>query len=225
MTKFSEETVDGVLHYDAVKAAEAILGKSCDDFNEEEKDLNLSLQLKHVKAKHRVLESLDDVHFGTSLENYESIIKDIGFECLLVDDFMSVDIFDKKEYPEQCKIWFLEEKGIVLFYDTYRGKVNDSHFYYNWKPKRGNSFWEYASSGHIVKDTDIWSGNYDARQAVRTNINNLSQGGKFVVPWVEEPFLWFTNHAETKVEGYDYKAITKDREKRAGLLNGQRVKK
>ena len=36
----------------------------------------------------------------------------------------------------------------------------------------------------------------------------FKQHGDFLVPWVQRPFLWLLDYSQTKVPGYDYKAIS-----------------
>jgi hypothetical protein len=53
----------------------------------------------------------------------------------------------------------------------------------------------------------IWCGTHDVREAIRHKLALLRQHGQFVCPWVKQPFLWLLHYMDTKVEGYDYKAI------------------
>jgi hypothetical protein len=43
------------------------------------------------------------------------------------------------------------------------------------------------------------------------NLENLFANGEFVNPWPALPFMWLLHHGDTKIEGYDYKAITDER--------------
>jgi hypothetical protein len=49
----------------------------------------------------------------------------------------------------------------------------------------------------------LWQGQHDCREALRFNINQLVEHGKFL-PWVEGPsmFLWLLNYSEEKSENY-----------------------
>jgi len=67
---------------------------------------------------------------------------------------------------------------------------------------------EYVESKSLIT---IWSGHHDCREAIKFNINQLLENGKFVNKWQEPPFLWLLNYMDTKVDGYDYKEITKER--------------
>lgn len=57
----------------------------------------------------------------------------------------------------------------------------------------------------------IWSGHHDCREALKFNINRLSENGTFVKKWKEQPFLWLLHHEDSKREGYDYKAINEEK--------------
>lgn len=57
----------------------------------------------------------------------------------------------------------------------------------------------------------VWSGDHDAREAIRHNMERLEEFGKFVTPWTRQPFLYLLHYMDTKQDGYDYKAITAER--------------
>jgi len=57
----------------------------------------------------------------------------------------------------------------------------------------------------------IWCGDHDCREALKHNITQLAENGRFLKKWKETPFLWLLHHGDSKVDGYDYEAITKAR--------------
>jgi hypothetical protein len=55
-----------------------------------------------------------------------------------------------------------------------------------------------------------WAGDHDCRVALILNLQQLERNGKFIA-WIEPTFVWCLHHMDTKVEGYDYRAITRNR--------------
>lgn len=59
-------------------------------------------------------------------------------------------------------------------------------------------------------DEFTWVGNWH-HEGIRHNITMIDEFSKWEREWVVRPFLWFASYKETKVEGYDYEAITEER--------------
>lgn len=57
----------------------------------------------------------------------------------------------------------------------------------------------------------VWSGDHDAREALRRIIFRLEEHGTFLDKWEFSSFLWLLHYGDTKVTGYNYKTITKER--------------
>jgi len=67
---------------------------------------------------------------------------------------------------------------------------------------------DYVKSKSLI---NIWSGNHDCREAIKFNINQLLENGKFLKKWKEQPFLWLLNYMDSKPKDYDHKKITEER--------------
>ncbi|MFA5994289.1 MAG: hypothetical protein WC823_04995 [Parcubacteria group bacterium] len=157
------------------------------------------------------LKKMDDTVFSNKLSNYLRIIQEEGFQILLTLPFS-----DKEGCEEKYYICFHKEDGILLSFDTYGGdSINGGHFYYNWQPSNNDpkNGYKVLSSGGYRKDGAefIWAGHHDCRETLRLHIYDLRKNGKFVTPWIEQPFIWLLHYMDTKNPSYDYKAINKER--------------
>jgi hypothetical protein len=120
---------------------------------------------------------------------------------------------------ETLQVWWYAEKGILLCFDTYGGdSVNGGKFYYNIKlPESPRVPWSVTSSGGSREDPVggyIWVGDHDCREGVRFHIDQLAEHGKFVTPWIEQPFLWLLHYMDTKDKKpgcINYKEVNRQR--------------
>lgn len=206
----SENKIDEkLLNFDALDAAEVVTGKS---YKDDEKTANMGLFLHAAagKAKAEMLTAAGDTSLRNGLADYLRIIAAEGFEQMLRLPFTAKGYRDEPDRAEELHVHYHRADGILLVFDTYRTNgVNGGHFFYNWRRKEGGSF-GVVSSGHGRPD-GIWAGHHDCREALRYHIRRLREEGSFVTPWVERPFLWLLHHGDTKVEGYNYKAINAER--------------
>ena len=146
---------------------------------------------------------------------YLELINRIGFEQALKVDFKGYE-----NRKESLYIFWDAKRGILLRFDTYADDINSGHFYYNWIPKDGETYYNYISSGGFRKFDDkfIWIGDHDCRNNIDVNIKNLKENGKFVVPWMERPFLWLLHYKDK--EKCSNNTIDKDYYK---LINEARI--
>lgn len=161
--------------------------------------------------KEAALKVRDDTCFSNSLADYQRIISDIGFRKVLTVLFDSTS-----GRQEQYFIYFRDNGGILLSFDTFGGNVNGGKFYYNWRTKSGEPCWPIGILSSGSRRGDAWAGDHDCREAVRHHIGCLEESGSFVTPWKHRPFLWLLHHMDTKERDlkeikYDYKAITEER--------------
>ena len=68
-----------------------------------------------------------------------------------------------------------------------------------------------TSSGGAHKTENVWIGDHDGREALLFNLDRLRKHGDFLAPWIEQPFLWLLHYTDSKTDGYDYKAIARER--------------
>jgi hypothetical protein len=90
-----------------------------------------------------------------------------------------------------------------------------------WKTNEGQSWedfsaeqkeWSLGNKKYIEENNlrAVWSGDHDAREAIKNNISLLYENGVFLEKWINVPFLWLVNYSETDDKnGYDYEEINK----------------
>jgi len=218
--KYTDEEVQRALDYDALAEAEKITGNS---YREPSTGfLGMSLMKKSGEAKKTILENRNDVHFNIGLEEYEEVIKDIGFlKCVDI-------IFTCKKYNDldHFKIWVEPDRAILLAYDTWNNKkINGGNLYYNVKPNEvpteDGGFptlsWGCISSGHYTEN-GIWVGNHDCREAVRFAIEKFERHGEFVSPWIEQPHLWLRHYGDKNLNEAGRTSFAIDAKERLKLL-------
>lgn len=196
-----------LLKFDAMDAAEKLTGMSY-KASEATSAIGMGLFIGANNLKGQVLNSLNDTHSRTTLAEYLRIATEEGFDIVLEVPFIG------NHAEEKLFVLFNQADGILLCFDTYGGdKVNGGHFYYNWIPGDWREVYQFTSSGGFreINGHLIWSGDHDCREALRAHLAGLRDHGKFVTPWKEQPFLWLLHYVDTKVEGYDYKAINQSR--------------
>lgn len=202
----SDELLANLLNYDPLDNAEHVTGKS---YKTDECTMAIGF-IDHLRAsaeRNATLELLDDTAFSNTVERYTRIITEEGFERVL-----EIPFADKDGTPESFQIWFHPD-GLLLDFDTFRTRdINSAKFYFNVRPKEQHSMYELRCSGGFCRsDNTAFSGDFDAREALRFHIRQLRAAGEFLNPWVEQPFLWLLHYMDVKAEGYDHAAITEER--------------
>jgi hypothetical protein len=210
--RISMSDLDDLLKYDPLHEAEKITGihykDGGDGLDNPTIGIGLLLAQQNAKAKNAHLEELGDTTFSNKLARYQSIITAFGFEKVLADEWES------RNGTETFFI-YAHRKGLLLSFDTFNGSsVNGGKVLYNWRPSVPlDEIYGCTSSGGFANyDTDpVWVGDHDCREALIHNLNKLNNRGEFVTPWVKRPFLWLLHYDESKVPGYDYRAISEAR--------------
>lgn len=208
----SDEGVAALLAHDPMEAAEAFTGRP---YQSNDIEGLLMFMHTHGNRKDQALIDRDDTVFMNGLDRYVRIITDYGF--VLAGDFPFID---RKwgNRPENLYVYVHLEYGLILCFDTYgeceeRGRhLNGGKVYYNWQPTIEN-YWSCTSSGGFhfdENDVKTWVGDHDCREGLIFNLERLRKNGEFLPQWVENPFVWFLSHDDTKDE-YDYEAINRER--------------
>lgn len=221
--KKNREKLDELLNFDSLKEAEKISGKSYKKDVDTGK-LGLGLMWANSEIKNVLLDKLGDSKFSNDAESYLEIVQSIGFEIVLQESFQRDDIVD------QFYILWNDEYSILMKFDTFTwgddgswakaGKevpppsVSSSTIYYNWKPTDWEKSFHLTSSGGMRKDENdekVWVGDNSGVEAIKHKVSGLVDNGTFLKKWIERPFLWLLNSADSDVEGYDYDAINEER--------------
>jgi len=181
------------LKFDPLNIAEKITGKDYQD-DKYTTGLGMSFMLKNNQHKDCLLKLRDDAYFSMLFKDYAELVKDFGFSLIHEHPYKSR--YDKRD--EIFQVYFYEKYGIILDITSYDKRINSSTFYYNFKFK-DEKYYNITSSGHCYeKDTTIWIGNHDGREALKFHIEQILQCATFIVPWVERPFLFFADSSQTK---------------------------
>lgn len=195
--------IPSLLSYDPLAEAERVTGQSYKD-DEATMRLGFGLQVMHSRDKEAALREVRDSYFSMDLSETLALFAEMGFEEVLCDTFTgngSAETFRILWNPE----------GLLATVESYRGTHrNAAKVYYNLAVRDSSDLWSRTSSGSMPVD-DVWVGDHDAREGIRTNLDRLREVGDFLPVWIEAPFLWLVNYAETKDAGYDYAAINEER--------------
>lgn len=206
----SADDLAGLLRIDPLSDAEQITGQSYKD-DQATMEIGFGLHLALSAAKERAAREANDSYFSMDLAQTLALYADMGFTEILCDEFPGVSYDGSPAPTETFRIlWHVD--GVLATVESYRGTDrNSTKVYYNVRLDSDwdrSDFWARTSSGGMRDD--VWVGNHDAREGVRTNLARLSEVGTFLPVWVEQPFLWLVTYAETKGD-YDYRAINEAR--------------
>lgn len=149
--------------------------------------------------------SLDEV-----LKHFESCGFEKVFELPFVGDEDRTDTF---------YVYFHRRCGILLTFDTFGDHINGGHYYYQWKPTNGVEHYPSLQSGgwREVDGEWIWEGYGDCREGMIWRINELSNQGTFITPWIKHAgidkpnFVHYGDHHKESYISWDagYEAYNK----------------
>lgn len=179
------------LNYDSLVEAEKITGKSY-KWDDGTSALGFILMHDNAKKKAKLLEENKDTdNFNQTTSEWINVIMSMGFEQVYSADIPETD---DKHYIFWCD-------GVLLNFDTYNKKsINSANAYFN------SNTYVSGCSGRTSKNGNF-IGNVDAREGLRFHLDQMD-----ILPiWEERPFIWLLNYMDTKVDGYDYKAINEER--------------
>ena len=203
------DRIADLLSYDALSEAERITGQSYKD-DDSTMRLGFGLHMMHAQDKEAALRRAADSYFRMDLADTLALYADIGFTEVLCDEFAGSTYGDEPAPTETFRILWHPD-GVLVTVESYNATDrNSTKAYYNLAVTDRSDLWSRTSSGRLT-DGDVWIGDHDAREGIRTNLARLAEVGKFLPTWVEAPFLWFVTYAETKDDGYDYAAINAER--------------
>lgn len=196
--------------FDPLSHAEKITGQSYKT-SKATSDIGFALHLDHSETKRQILALAKDVYFGMPLDEYLETIKSCGFEQVLCIDIPST----KDSYGSNGdKYYIFWCDGLLLAFDTYSNHtcVNGGNLLFQWKPNTAaDSSKLPPCSRSMGKETDSFAIGEDCREGLAHFIAMAKQHGTILAKWNHAPFLWLLHYMDTKVGGYDYKAINKTR--------------
>jgi len=189
--------------------------------------LGLGMHITHAQFRKQILESIGDTTFSNTLERYLRIIGGMGFEEALRIPFINRD--DNKE--EALYVFVHRSKGLLLEFDTYGGDhINGSDMHFAWCPNPESKIY-IAYSGGLESESDPkWrrnplydesgspadsyiAGSIDAREALKHHLSRIEAAGVLLSVWpkYEDRRLHLTHYMDSKLPGYDRKAILAER--------------
>lgn len=183
----NDAELEKILKYDAIDEAEKMFGTN----TKEAEAFGLGSFLLNNELKKEALIKNNDTPFSCSLERYVEIIEDNGFELALKDD----DVY----------VYWQNDIGVLLVFDTYSDRINGGNMYYNWlvdknsdiKHKCTHSGQYQFGDDRQLKLYDIEGkkhilhiGSCDCREALIHNINKLRDNGTLLSNWIEPDFCF-----------------------------------
>lgn len=229
-----DKNFNEALKRDPIAEVEQVLNKHHSEFDRKDGLMMLSNAFHVNKQKSDYLKSLGDTHFGTKWDEFIDIIESNGFIVGLKYDFKH------DEYTDEAALYYHPQKGLVIWATSYFNKsslnggemygevkTNEKVEYETIKNHVWNTEYKQIQPSETLKkgfeslngcSHDALSGietgvtfKYDVREALINKIEQIGDHLVFVNEWTEKPFLWFLDYTEEKIDGYDYKEITKDK--------------
>lgn len=209
------ETTRNILNFDPIATAETLIGKRHEDWDVETDGMAaLGLAMLTNESKREYLESIGDTHFGITWNDFIEIAKAYGFKCGFCQKFTGTGWSDKKGIEEEEIIFFHEEKGLILYAESFDGKsVNSAKVYGEVKlneNKIEEDQWNALNGcSHGGNGNGTMYFNVDVREGFRFHLDAVSEAFEFSKSWSKVQFLWFLNYMDTKKKNYNYEQINK----------------
>jgi hypothetical protein len=191
-------------------------GKHWSEFNDGESLISILNVMKDGNLKEKHLKNINDTYFGMSWQYLKDLLKENGF----INGYSYEVKYTcySSTTDEEMIIYYHPEKGLVVWAESYSNKtsVNRGTLYGEIKANNEEDAtiirkWM-STGGFIDRDELIHTTAHDIREGLFSKIDTLETGGTFLTKWTKKDrFLWFVDYIETKVEGYDYEQITKDK--------------
>ena len=210
------EKTKNILNMDTVATAEALIGKRHEEWDTKTDGvLALGLTMLMNKSKREHLESMGDTHSGITWQDFIGIVKAYGFKCGFRKKFMGTGWSDIKDVEEEEVIFFLEEKGLILYAESFgRDSINSAVVYGEVKTNdelEENQWNALTGCSYGGNRNGTMSFDVDCREGLRFHLDAISEVFEFSKSWTRIPFLWFLNYMDTKDENYNYEKITKQK--------------
>ena len=209
------EKTKNILNFDPIATAETLLGKRHEDWDTKTDGMAaLGLAMMANQRKAEYLESIGDTHFGITWIDFIEIVKAYGFKSGYCQKFTGT-AWSGKGVEEKEIIFFHEEKGLILYAESYDGKsVNKANVYGEVKigdklEKNQCEALNGCSYGGNKNGTMYF--NVDVREGLRFHLDALSEAFEFSKSWSKVPFLWFLSYMDTENENYNYEKINKQK--------------
>lgn len=160
-------------------------------------------KIKTIEGK-----SIKDTDLLISWVDFIEIAKAYGFKSGYCHKFIGEFPKDTPIEEEEI-IFFNEEKGLILYAESFNNHMNSAIIYGEVKSKHKNSFDALNGCSFGSNKNGTIHFFVDVREGLRRHLDRLSDAFEFSKSWSETPFLWFLNYMDTKDENYNFKEITK----------------
>lgn len=208
------EKINNILDMDPVATAETLLGKRHEEWDTETEKIGaLEIIMATNKAKVELLKEMGDTYFGVTWDDFIKIVKDYGFKVGYSEKFTGIHQWDDKRVEEEEVIFYNEDKGLILYAESYNGtSVNRADVYA--EVKRGEYITDEQREAlndcsHGVNEIGTMYVQVDGREGLRFHVDALSKAFELSKTWGTVPFLWFLNYMDIRDKNYDYTKINK----------------
>ncbi len=149
---------------------------------------------------------------STEVVSYQLLALSLGFEHVLS---LPLGLTAKHRKGDNL-VFYAHRDGLLLVFDTCEELVNTANVYYNWKTKLRPHECGEITSTYSMLGSHTYLGDHDCREGLRRKLTRLRGNGRFLSPWVREPFMWLLtsdDHVDEfgKYKHSDLKALTQER--------------
>jgi len=174
-------------------------------FNELENSFAMTELFKHNLKVTDYYKQINDTYWGITWNEFINLIEGKGFKLVLLDDFIC------EGRHEKLGIWGWKEKGLLLVATTYSNSLNSGTMYGQAKrlPHFDKFFPISATCGYTGETVRF---NIDVREGLFLNIETIEKDMELLKIWNDHnSFLWLLDYTQTKVDGYNYEEINRER--------------
>ena len=209
------EKTKAILQFDPFEHVESLLDKRHEDWNIQQEGISaLDVLIKHNQEKREYLRSIGDTYSRILWVEFIEIVKSYDFKIGYCQKFTSPCCCLEGVKDEEV-IFFHEEKGLILYAESYDGKyLNDATLY--GEVKFGNKLEKnqceaLADCFYVIQGKNPIPFNVSVIEGFRYRLDILSEAFEFYKSWTKVPYLRFVNSMDTSIPNYNYKEITRQK--------------
>ena len=202
------------INVDPVALAEDFIGKRHEEWDTETDGMiALGIAMATNNAKVERFKEMGDTYFGVTWAEFLKLVKDYGFKVGYSEKFTGINQWEKKSVEEEEVIFYNEERGLILYAESYNGtSVNSAEVYA--EVKIGEFITDEqreALNGcsHGVNEIGTMYVQIDVREGLRFHLEALFKAFELSKTWSTVPFLWFLNYMDIRDKDYDYMKINR----------------
>lgn len=213
-----DNRTEELLRQDSLAETEKIFGdKHWSQFDEQEQAFSMVKFMFDNERKIEHLKSIGDTYFNMPWNDFIILIKDYGFIEGLRYNFEAPKhgFINEPDRIEEAILFYHPSKSLILWATSFGNNINGGKVYgmaeyEDWKTCC--KVLSGCSHGNNGEDKNILHFDYDIREGLIHTLNKIASNLRLLPKWQgRKPFMWFLDYAEEKVDGYDYKAITRSK--------------